>query len=126
MGELDSFVGAVIKTISVNVTNNIVVSTPVDTGFAKASWIPTVGNPSSSTGGSRQGPSSGAQKAGLARVRGYTVKQGRVFIVNNVKYIGDLNSGSSAQAPAGFVQGGITRGISAAIKQAPRVIVSSR
>lgn len=124
MRELNSVIAGVVRLISVNVTNDIVVSTPVDTGFAKANWVPSVGTPKSNVTGSRQSVSSGAQKAGLLRVRGYRAGQGKVFIVNNVPYIGDLNQGSSAQAPAGFVQGGITRGIVAAIGQAPKLVVS--
>lgn len=122
--ELDLFVAGVITLISVNVTFNLVESTPVDTGFAKTNWIPSVGIPKTNTSGSREATNSGAQKAGLARVRVYRIGQGRVFIVNNVPYIGDLNDGSSAQAPSGFVQGGIVRGVVAASRAAPILRVS--
>ncbi len=125
--DMNAFVAGVVRVISVSVTNNVTVSTPVDTGFAKSNWIPSVGKPKSSPSGSRTSVSSGAQKSGLGRLKSYRVTQGRVFIVNNVEYIGDLNSGSSSQAPAGFVQGGIARGVSAAVRLAPKVaIVRSR
>lgn len=38
---------------------------------------------------------------------GYKLKSGIVFIVNNTKYIGFLNAGTSAQAPEMFVETGI-------------------
>ena len=40
-------------------------------------------------------------------------KRQTVYISNNVAYIGRLNAGSSAQAPAGFVEEAVSTGVSA-------------
>lgn len=112
--EMELFVSNVVTLIAVAVTNDIVTSTPVDTSFAKKSWIPSIGKPSGAVGGSKGSPNAGAQQTGKAILSKYNLRLGRIYIVNNVPYIGDLNNGSSAQAPSGFVQGGIVRGVTKA------------
>ncbi len=109
--DLRRFVTRVVILLAVRITENIIRTTPVDTGFAKASWIPSVGAPVQSVAGSREAVNRSAQDAGVARLKTYKLGQGVIHIVNNVPYIADLNDGSSAQAPAAFVQGGIVRGI---------------
>jgi len=84
--------------------------TPVDTGWARANWIPSVGAPAVSPVGSRAAVDGGAaQQAALARLLGYKLEQGPVYATNNVPYIAQLNEGSSRQAPAAFVQRAIVR-----------------
>jgi hypothetical protein len=41
----------------------------------------------------------------------YKLNQGAIFITNNVPYIGNLDAGTSAQAPSGFVRQSILAGI---------------
>lgn len=120
--ELDTVLSGVVAILSVRITANLIESTPVDTGFAKTNWVPRVGTPFTGTAGSRGATSSGSQSAGLAAVKNYRFGAGMVFIANNVAYIGDLNNGTSKQAPAGFVQGGIIRGIAEAKALAPALI----
>lgn len=116
MAELERLVARTMASLALNVHSELVVSTPVDTGWARANWVPSVGVPFEETAGTReqaqagsvnQGPSS----AGSARVLGYTLDQGTIFISNNVPYIVFLNDGSSAQAPAGFVQAAVEKGL---------------
>jgi len=90
--------------------------TPVDTGWARANWIPVLGQPSR-----RPAPQptnqdvsaaaaalSGQQEAAIAGIAlSYTLAKGAVTIANNVPYIVALNEGSSKQAPRGFVQSAI-------------------
>lgn len=87
--------------------------TPIDFGWASASWFIGVGQPPTSNGG--QLPKSGAgavvgregeQSTTVAQfVTSYDYTQGQtVYVTNNVPYIGRLNRGWSAQAPAGFVE----------------------
>lgn len=90
--------------------------TPRDTGWARANWIPNVGAPAPPPDGTRppSGSTIGAtpeQAAGLARVARYVLRQGAIYLTNNVPYITRLNDGHSRQAPAGFVQAAIRRGI---------------
>jgi hypothetical protein len=77
--------------------------TPVDTGWARANWIPSVGTATEQTDGTPQSVSTGAQQIGIAQVAAYRGAQ-PVFVSNNVPYIMTLNDGSSKQAPAGFVE----------------------
>ena len=91
--------------------------TPVDTGWARANWIPSIGSAFTGTAGSREDAEQGQidmspQSSGIASIAvGYRLKQGSVFISNNVPYIQFLNDGSSRQAPSGFVQAAIFRAI---------------
>lgn len=101
----------------------LTLATPVETGFARAGWSPTVGSPDTS-GPSRQVSRTIAiQQAALlfpkrsdaARdlSRGYKLSDGPVFITNTVFYLRHLNAGSSAQAPSSFVQQAIVAAIAA-------------
>lgn len=96
-------------------------ATPVDTGFARANWTPTVGSPISER---RDQPASATEARSQARsglpanraraeqiAQSYLLMHGRVFIVNPVPYVVYLNEGSSSQAPAKFVERGIGQAI---------------
>jgi len=90
----------------------LVTGTPVDTSKALSNWQVTLEAPmldeieaySPGTKGSSRGASMGV-----------TIQEGRsvlaskrfgqsIFISNNVSYIGDLDRGTSKQAPSGFLQ----------------------
>lgn len=113
-----------VAVISSNVTANLIEDTPRDTGWAAANWVPNLGSATDSPVGSPQAVSAAgaAQQQGLAKVVGYRLPDGDVFISNNVPYIQKLNDGHSAQAPAGFVQAGIARALSALAVEARKGI----
>lgn len=97
--------------------------TPVDTGWARANWIPSIGAANGALAGTRQAAERGSINLSMAQ-RGlaliatrYRLKQGPVFISNGVPYITELNDGSSAQAPAGFVQSAILRAIGTTVRE---------
>lgn len=101
-----------IKKLVLDVTANLVGTTPVDTGWARSNWVPSIGTPVEQPTGSKESVSSGAQDQGLAAVAAtYTLERGPIWISNNVPYITLLNSGTSQQAPAGFVQAAIRRAV---------------
>ncbi len=77
-------------------------STPVDTGHARANWVPSVGTPHSGT------DSGSAHATGVAAVVGYELGP-PLFESNNVDYISRLNYGHSKQAPALFVESAVER-----------------
>lgn len=114
---LEGFIQDAVKAVISHVLANLVASppeggTPVDTGWARANWIPSSGQPFPLTVGSREAVSAGRQQLGLAQVlTSYTLTQGPAHVTNNVPYIGKLNAGSSRQAPAGFVQAGIAKAV---------------
>lgn len=116
---LEGFVGRLVRVIVINAVAELREGTPVDTGWARANWIPSVGAPWDQVYGSRPGPGEkavdGGHSAGLAQVAIYRFGQGPVYITNNVPYIARLNDGWSRQAPAGFVQISIHRAIRATI-----------
>ncbi len=98
----------------------VVLATPVDTSRARSNWITSLGSPVTSSinpyspgKGGATGEASGQaainQAAGVISQR--TIGQD-IYITNNLPYIQKLNEGSSAQAPAGFVQASVAAGIS--------------
>lgn len=100
--------------VTLDVEANLIETTPVDTGWARANWVPSVGTPFRGPAGSREqaeagSVNTGAQAAGEARVAAYDVRQGPAFVSNSVPYIEDLNDGTSQQAPAGFVQAAVEK-----------------
>ena len=112
MAELDRAVERTVVELAVAVTENLVESTPVDSGWAKSNWIPSVGKPTENPVGSRDSVSSAAQVSGKAGLQNYSIKErAKAFITNNVGYISALNDGHSTQAPSGFVQAAIQRAL---------------
>lgn len=82
--------------------------TPVDTGHARASWIPAVGAPNLTE---PVGADSSLASAGTAQVMAFKLGQGMLYLSNVVPYIGRLNLGHSKQAPALFVEACIARAV---------------
>ena len=104
----------VIIKITTDVTANLIEATPVDLGWARANWVPSLGASvvKDLSGAQRNVQSaSSEQSAGLAEVLGYRLRRGKVFISNNVPYILALNDGHSSQAPAGFIQRAIRKSV---------------
>ena len=112
----------VLRNAAFKVDQAVVTATPVDTGRARSNWIASIGSPA---GGTR-GPFSPGSKLGrgennnaqAAITAAKAIIDSRrfnqsVFITNNVHYIGDLNNGSSKQAPKNFVRRGIQAGTQA-------------
>jgi hypothetical protein len=91
----------------------LVPATPVDTGLARGNWRPSIGVPVSRPTSLVDPTGAGA----IARIES-TARQYRtgetLYLVNRVPYIGQLNAGSSRQAPAGFVQSKVREGFNAA------------
>lgn len=121
---LERFLDQVIKKITLDIVANLKSApntgygTPVDTGWARANWVPNIGARRDGTAGTRAQAEAAAtastaeQDAGVAKVAiSYTTKQGPVHITNNVPYILKLNEGTSRQAPRGFVQNAIVKAI---------------
>lgn len=121
VNSLEDFLDQLIKKIVLDIVANLRRAaseggTPVDTGWARANWLPNIGSPINSPAGVRpEQPDSATtseQEKGLASVvTGYRTSRGEVHITNNVPYIINLNEGSSKQAPAGFVQRAIMKAI---------------
>lgn len=115
-GLLGRFTERAIARLSVNVTAELIEATPVDTGWARANWVPAIGSPfdvdaPNDGEGIAVDSRRGDQQRGTASVLAYRLSNGPVYISNNVPYITSLNEGSSSQAPAAFVQSAIAAGV---------------
>ncbi len=97
------------------ISQTVIGATPVDTGHARANW--QVGIDAPITEEIDEEDQSGAatitKNAGTIRA---ATPQKSIILSNNVPYIQQLNEGSSAQAPAQFVQLAILEAV-AAIKK---------
>lgn len=114
--ELEALAAKVVVALSFAVVANLVSApseggTPVDTGWARANWVPAIGSPFAGVSGSRESVSSAAQAAGQANLLGYRLPLGPVFISNNVPYILALNDGHSKQAQRGFIERAIEKAV---------------
>jgi hypothetical protein len=85
------------KTLVLEIDANLRAATPVDTGHARANWVPSVGEAFAA-----EAAGSAAHDAGVAQVLSFKLGDGDLYETNNVPYIGRLIGGSSSQAPAGW------------------------
>jgi hypothetical protein len=101
----------VIKRLGFEIQGELIRKTPVDTGWARANWVVSIGTPHTGVVGSREAVSQAGQIAGQGRLLVYRLNQGQIWISNNVPYIGKLNEGHSKQAPAGYIEQAIDTAI---------------
>lgn len=122
--ELEAFVEKSIRRLQIRCYQALTSASPVDTGFFRAGWSPSAGAPDRS---SPDAPANRADRAATTAqaaallsshataseelARSFKLSQGAVWIVNNVRYGVYLNEGSSAQAPAMFVEMAIATAI---------------
>ena len=99
-----------------NLTDQPPLGTPVDTGWARANWLPSIGRSRNAPVGTKKSVSTDAQSAGIGTLGRYRLSGGNIFISNNVPYILLLNDGSSKQSPAAFVQIAIQKAVSVDIQ----------
>lgn len=92
----------VVRKVGIDMTSRIVIRTPVDTGRARANWNTTIGSANYAVSESfdKAGASTIAKAA--ARLSGFRCGPS-IWISNGLPYIGELEKGSSKQAPAGMV-----------------------
>ena len=112
---------ALTRKVALAADQAVVSGTPVDTGRARSNWIVELNAPrratvepySPGTGGSTAGANTtAALEQGRAVISTYNgLRDSAIAISNNLPYIGRLNEGSSAQAPAGFVQKAVQSGV---------------
>jgi hypothetical protein len=82
--------------LAIEITANLIAATPVDTGHARANWVPSIGSPFGSEVGD-----GGAHDEGVVAILGAPLTAD-VFVSNNAPYIERLIAGSSSQAPPGW------------------------
>lgn len=90
----------------------VVVSTPVDTGHARANW--QVGIDFEPTDELAEEDKAGQATISKGKSKLAEKKPGQtIHLSNNVPYINKLNQGWSAQAPSGFIQKAVNQAIQA-------------
>jgi hypothetical protein len=92
------------------IDGNLVLSTPVDTGRARSNWQVSNGSPSDELTPDNQISPGYVQGQKEEAIVSRALSGEPIFIANNLPYIGRLNEGYSAQAPAGFVETAILTG----------------
>lgn len=100
------------RKVAIAVHQAVTIATPVDEGRARSNWLVGIGRARGETippynpgrRGSTAGPNT-QQSINAARSAVGTHAPGRdIHVTNNLDYIQFLNQGSSAQAPANYVQ----------------------
>lgn len=108
-----------LRKLTLDITADLIGETPVRFGWARANWVPSIGDPFVGPAGSPESLDQGAQAQGIAEVAAtYRLSDGPIWITNFVPYIGRLNEGHSRQAPAGYVDKIIDRNVGS-ISQGP-------
>lgn len=112
---LDKVATRVVRRLTFSVHAELVEANPVDTGWSRANWIATTGAPFEGVVGSPDQVDIGAGSASVAHVgSSYQAGSGlAVFLANNVPYMPKLAAGHSPQAPAGWIEDAIERGVAA-------------
>lgn len=128
IGKVDGFVELAVRRLQLRCFQAFASGSPVKSGFFRAGWSPAAG------AADRSGPTNRPKDLGLAAQQAsalfsqhaqaaaalavsYRLASGAVFIVNNVRYGVFLNGGSSAQAPAMFVELGIATAVRATARE---------
>jgi len=122
--DLDAFVEKAVRQLQLRVFQVLTSASPVQTGFFRAGWTPSTGQADRSGLSSRPANLEAAASFAASRfsqnnqkaaqiAATYRLSAGTVFIVNNVRYGIALNAGSSAQAPAMFVETAIAQAVQA-------------
>ena len=113
-----------VRRTAIAVDQTVVTATPVDEGTARSNWRVGINFAPSGTrkaftpgskGSTAASNTAAAISEGVAKISRF--KKGEIHITNNLDYIGDLNDGKSAQAPANFVQTAAAAGQAVARKQ---------
>ena len=117
MGDLNRFSGKAVVALTLEVQSNLVRAaseggTPVDTGWARSNWVPTIGPSAPQVYGEPKKINESVAGQGVAQVATqYRIENGPVHISNFVPYIQRLNAGSSDKAPPAFVQKAIAEAV---------------
>lgn len=123
VADLDQFTRGEVIALALNVNANLrsnpPLGTPIDTGWASANWVPSVGEPFDDRAAAQiKEPTAGQVMArqqlaqqGINDVLSWRNTDGPIFSTNNVPYILPLNNGHSAQSPRGFVQAAMEKAI---------------
>jgi len=110
--DLDARIERFTQRVCEQISQDVISTTPVDTGQARSNWIATLGTPTSRTIPTYGAGSAVSQAVAAARVVTSRFRNGGTFYLqNNLDYIEDLNRGKSRQQPAGYIERAISRAL---------------
>lgn len=101
--EIEPAVGGAVNTAAGLILATVIPATPVDTGRARGNWQVSIGVAIRSEIERLDKTGAGTLNQGRSQISMRPPGQ-TIYISNNVPYIGRLNEGYSAQAPAAFVE----------------------
>lgn len=90
-----------VEKLCINILNDLVQQTPVDTGAARANWVVSIGSPNSASSLTQTDYSSSRTEGERTIMAAPVFKN--IYIQNNLPYIRRLNDGWSLQAPSKYV-----------------------
>lgn len=98
--DIDQLTERAVVRVTLNVEDELKRANPVDTGWSRANWIPSVGQPVEGAAGSPDNvsPAESAQSSGESSVLAYALRRGKAFISNNVRYVLSLNARGARHA----------------------------
>lgn len=116
VSDLDAFTTKFIKRLALNINAELIKATPIDTGWARANWVPNIGSPFEGTAGTRAEAEAGrvniaVRDAGVAKIATSYKVGPSIHQTNNVPYIEVLNNGGARNEPRGFVQIAISKAV---------------
>lgn len=99
--------------LALDITETLIELTPVDTGWARSNWVPSIGASFDALVGDHENVSTSEQQGGIDSIitRSSSIGAQPLYITNNVPYIEALNNGHSQQTPAGFVDFAVDLGV---------------
>jgi HK97 gp10 family phage protein len=110
--DVEPAVDDTLRKVALVANQTVVMATPVDTGRARANWQISIDTTIDGEVGDMSAQAAITRNAAV--IKGY--RNGAIILQNNVPYISALNNGSSAQAPAGFVEKAIQAAANAVSK----------
>lgn len=103
---LREHIASIFKALVLEIDKELRKATPVDTGNARAAWMPSVGSPQLVESGSDS-----AHAAGIGQVLAFKLGDGALWVSNGVSYVPVLNYGTSDQAPPLWIEAAIDRAV---------------
>jgi hypothetical protein len=108
VGKTKANADALVRQIVQEMAFRVVETTPVATGFARASWWASINEPGMHPAPPVKGQQSGADAAATAEAMTSAIMAGHAgdvfYVLNNCAYIEPLEYGHSKQAPNGMVR----------------------
>jgi hypothetical protein len=104
IAQLAQEVGKHRSEVTIAIHDRLLDANPVDTGWSRANWIASVGEPDLTPKASKGDPATTRIGEGIAEIMQHTDPTEDQHISNQVPYIGVLDDGHSPQAEAGWVE----------------------